>query len=308
MIDVTLAGKIGNLTKGAGLVGAFDGNAETVAYAEYASGYIGVSFLSPKRVDHVEVVSASNGFDASGLATGITLLLYGKVGGVPSHGTDGVVLATTSFTDQNLTRTVTLESTDKITTYDHVWIRVLTGVWCIVSDIRFYEAEDPSTLPDPEFLSVGMHLLLSSCNDSVPLSHGGSEIPQFRILIPLSEPRQVALDFHGCVVHTGVGVDADIAVGYSFRICHRSAASLATLAITPFTEHPNAANGGNVINRNPQHYGNASITDAIDLPTGFSEISMIGSGHTDGSQTQGLLRMLVEGGKGLNNLRVIVLP
>src|SRR5690606_33165937 len=55
-------------------------------------------------------------------------------------------------------------------------------------------------------------------------------------------------------------------------------------------------------------FGNKAITTAINLPAGYHEVSVRGTGHTDGSSTSGLLRMLVENGQGLNALRVIVEP
>lgn len=149
-------------------------------------------------------------------------------------------------------------------------------------------------------------MFLSSCNQNVTLTQGGAEISQFRIPLLLSEPRTVLLDFHGDVVHIGSGAAAGYAVGFSFRLCYRSAATLEGLS-GPFTGVVNAVGGGNVSERNPQHYGNKSICSAITLPAGAHEISVIGSGHTDATSAQ-LLQVLAEGGKGLNCLRVVVLP
>ena len=307
LIDLNGCTKIGNLTSGGGLASVFDGENTTVGYAQATSGYAGVSLPAPKRIDRVEVSSAENGFDASGLETAITLQLYGKVGVAPSSSTDGVLLGSTAFTDQNLRRTITVASSDKSTEFNHVWVRVVTGVWSILAELRVFEAGEVEPLPEPEPLPPGMHVLLKSCDGAVALTHYGAELPQFRIQLLLAEPRQVAIDFSACTVHTGTGADFNVPVGYSFRICHRSAANAAGLAPAPFIERPNAVDGGNILNRT-QHYGNAAIVDGLELPAGLSEISVIGSGHTDGSTTPGLIRMLVEGGKGLNRLRVLVLP
>lgn len=149
LIDLSQAIKIGNMTKGGGLAAAFDGLSTTVTYAEYASGYVGATLAEPKRIDKVEVTSADNGFDASGLTSNITLVLLGKTGTAPSNGLDGKILATLNFTDQNYTRTVTLNSSDKVTLFDHVWVRVVTGVWCIMSELKFYEAPEPEPVPEP---------------------------------------------------------------------------------------------------------------------------------------------------------------
>lgn len=306
-IDLTAAVKIGSLTLGGGLASVFDGDNTTVGYVQATSGYAGVTLSAPKRIDRVEVSSAENGFDASGLETAITLQLYGKIGAAPSSATDGVLLGSAAFTDQNMRRTVTVGSSDKSTEFNHIWVRVVTGVWSILAELRVFEAGEVEPLPEPEPLPPGMHMLLKSCDDAVALTHCGAELPQFRIQLLLAEPRKVAIDFSACTTHTGLGADFNVAVGYSFRICHRSAKNAAALVSAPFIEHPNAADGGNILNRT-QHYGNAAIVDGMELPAGLSEISVIGSGHTDGSSTPGLIKMLVEGGKGLNRLRILVLP
>lgn len=296
----------GTLTKGGGLSAAFDGSAATVAYAESTSGHVGLSLAQPSRIDRVEVFSADNGFDASGLATPITIQLYGKQGSAPSHSSDGASLASLGFNDQNFTRAVTLESSDKTTKFDHVWIRIFTGVWCIVSDVRFFESKEeahpPVELPIPE----GSAIFGKSCDQGVLLTQGGLEIPQFRIKILLTEPRNALLIFHGNVSHVGAGSLASVAVGFSFRICYRSAEVYSGLSSSPFIEIANACNSGNIINRNPHHYGNCAISWPIRLPSGYHEISVIGSGHTDATSAQ-LVQMLVEGGKGLNCLTVAIL-
>lgn len=306
LISPNSLSKFGDMNSGSGSAGMHDGNSATVGYAQSTTGYSGVTLAAPARIQRVELVSADNGFDASGSITSITLQLYGRVGAPPSSGTDGQILCAMAFTDQNVSRVVELVSSDQVTRFDHIWIRMTTGVWSLASELRIFDAEDQSEITDPEVIGPGMCVLSRSCNDKVPLYNDGFEIPQFRIRIALCEPRRVAVDFHGCVVHTGTGAD-DVAVGYSFRICHRNASSVSALASAQFIERPNAADGGNVFNHT-HHYGSVSIPDAIELPEGFNEISVIGSGHTDGSSTQGLLHMLVEAGKGLNCLRVIVMP
>lgn len=303
-IDTSSLKKFGNMTSGGGLAAIMDGQAST-GYAQSATGYAGVTLSAPTRIDRVELTSPSNGFDASGYTTGIALRLYGKIGAAPSNATDGVLLGQASFTDQNVVRTITIESTDKVTQFDHVWAMMSTGVWCVLSELAVYAADEP-VYPDP--LTAGRHVFLRSCNDAIPLPKVSTEIPQFRVQFRLSEPRAVLVDFHADVVHVGEGSDAGVAVGYGFRVCARSGATFEDMKSAPFVGIVNAGGGGNVSERNPQHYGNKTITTAIELTAGYHEISVIGSGHTDGSSTPGLLRMLVEGGKGLNALRVVVEP
>lgn len=301
LIDVTSCPKFGSLTQGNGLSGAFDGSNATVSYTNTTTGYIGVSLISPSCVEFVEVVSADNGFDASGMMSSINIQLYGKVGTPPSHATDGKLLTNMNLIDQNLLQVITLESSDKTTTFDHLWVRLSTGVWSIVSEIRFYR---PS---EPEKVSSGSQVFLSSCNQKVMLTQGGVEVSQFRIPLLLDSPRKLLLDFHGDVTHVGTGTAGTYAVGFSWRLCYRSADTVEALQTATFSEIPNAVGGGNVSERNPQHYGNKSICSYLDLPAGVHELSVIASGHTDATTAQ-LLQILVEGGKGLNCLRVTVLP
>lgn len=99
-IDTSNLAKIGNMTSGGGLAAIMDGSSGTVGYAESTLGYAGVTLAAPTRIDHAKLTSADNGFDASGLTTGITLYLYGKAGTAPSHAHDGQLLGQMSFTDQ----------------------------------------------------------------------------------------------------------------------------------------------------------------------------------------------------------------
>lgn len=307
-IDVSGAELFGSLTLGGGLATAFDNNSGTIAYADSTTGFVGVSLPEPKRIDRVEAVSAANGFDASGLTTGITLQLYGKTGAAPVSATDGVVIGVASFTDENVQRTVTIQSNDKATLFDHAWLRLSTGMWSVVADLRLFEAPEPEPIPEPEPLSPGSHVFIKSCDQNVPLVSSGVEISQFRTAVFLGEPRKVLLDFHADVIHVGNGSDASVAVGFSFWVARRSAPTIAALQLAPFVNIRSAVGGGNVAERNPQHYGNKSICTAVELDAGFHEFSVIGNGHTDGSSTQGLLQVLSEYGMGLNCLRVVVLP
>lgn len=307
-IDVSNAAKFGSLTLGGGLATAFDKNGGTTAYTDSTTGFVGVSIPEPKRIDRVEAVSATNGFDASGLTTSITLQLYGKKGAAPVSATDGVVIGVASFTDQNVRRAVTLQSNDKVTLFDHIWIRLSTGVWSVVAELRLFEAPEPEPIPEPETLASGSHSFRRSCNELVPLTSAGSEVHQFRTAFYIPEARKVLLDFNVAVIHTGEGADANVPVGYSFWICRRSSPTLEGLRAAGFVNLPNMFNGDNVANRNPQHYGTIGIVDTETLEPGFHEYSIIANGHTDGSTTQGILKISVEAGMGLNCLRVVVLP
>lgn len=305
MIDTINLVKFGTMTSGAGLAAVFDSNLATTGYAQSVVGYAGVVLAQPTRIGKVEVTSATNGLDASGATTGIELRLYGK-NAMPSNADDGTLLASTSFTDQNVQRTITLESVDKISSFTHVWVKIHTGVWAVAAEVKFYE--ETGAIPEIEPLGPGSHLMMKSCNDSVPLTHSFSELPQFRIRFRLDTPRIALFDFHADVVHVGTGSDVDKPVGYSFRIVRRQGKDLATLNSSAFQNIDHAVGGGNVSELNPQHYGNKTIPSGAVLDAGYHEIGILGSGHTSATATLDLLRMLVEGGKGLNCLRVTVLP
>lgn len=304
LIDTSNLVKFGNMNSGGGLSAVFDGDSVTTGYVQAVVGYAGITLPMAKRVGSVDITSATNGFDASGQTSLIELRLYGK-NGIPSNADDGALLASSKFTDQNIQRTISLESSDKVSSFTHVWVKVHTGVWAVAADVKFYE--DSSPIPDLEPVGHGSHLMIKSCNDSVPLTFYPSEIPQFRIRFRLESPRIVLFDFHGDVVHVGSGNDYGVPVGYSFRIVRREGADISALQGADFNHVDYAVGGGNVRDAQ-QHYGNKTIPSGELLEAGYHEISILGSGHTFASGTPGLLRVLVESGKGLNSLRVVVLP
>lgn len=297
--------KFGTMIGGAGLGAIFDGDMSTTGYAQSFVGYVGLVLSQAKRIARVDVTSATNGFDASGATSGIELRLYGK-NGMPSGADDGVILASSAFTDQNTQRTITLESTDKISSFTHVWVKVHTGVWAVAADIKFYEETGP--IVDLEPIGPGSHLIMKSCNDSIPLTFSFSEIPQFRVRFRLDCPRIVLFDLHADVIHVGGASDTDKPVGYSFRIVRRFGNDLPALNGAAFEYIDNAVGGGNVRDLQ-QHYGNKTIPSGMILEAGYHEVSVLGSGHTSATSTLGLLRMALDGyGLGMNCLRVVILP
>lgn len=314
LIELINLVKFGTLSGGAGLAGVFDGNLATTGYAQAVVGYAGVALTEPARIRKAEVTSATNGFDASGSTTGIELRLYGK-NGMPSSADDGMLLASSSFTDQNVQRTITLESTDSISAFTHVWVKIHTGVWAVAADVKFYE--ETAAIPELEPIGSGSRAIVKSCNSPVSLPYYSQEIPEFRIRFRLTERRLVLFDFQANVVHVGEGAEVNYVSGYSFRICRRFAETMSGLASSPLITINNAVSGGNVSEKNPQHYGALAIpgvpTPSEDpeecgfLDPGYHEIVVLGSGHTYLTTTN-LLRVLTENGKGLNCLRVVVLP
>lgn len=295
--------KFGNMIFGGGLTAIFDSSNTTVGYTQNTLGWAGVSLDSPRRIDKIELTSFSNGFDSSGLNSNITLKLMGKAGSTPVSYDDGICLGSISFVDSNTTQLVTINSSNKISKYDCIWCVILCGVWATLVDFKIYEATDPIPM---DAVSDKKTIFIKSCNDSVPLTRYGLELIQHRITFKLSTPRVVQIDYHADVIHTGDGADSNIAVGYGFSILRRQSDTEDGITNAPIIFIKNALGGGNISERNPQHYGNKTICSAINLSAGFHQISVFASGHTDGSDTVGILKMLVEGGYGVNALRVSI--
>lgn len=294
--------KFGNMTKGQGLAGLFDVKIYESAYAEETVGYAGVTFSSPTIVDFIEIVSGLTGFDSSADTGNATLSLYGKNGSAPTSSTDGTKLSEIVVTDNNTQKTVTMFSNSK-TPFLHIWCRITTSVWCAATEMRIFKYRE-----FPQSTGKGMAVLMGACNHNVALTSGGLELPQFRVPIKTDSARVALIDFHSDVIHTGEGGTSAIAVGYSFSICYRSGATEEAMLAASFVPIRNAIGGGNVSERSPQHYGSCELATAVNLSSGFHQISVIGSGHTDGTNVPGILQVLSEGGQGLNCMRVTLLP
>ncbi|GAM99128.1 hypothetical protein U91I_02768 [alpha proteobacterium U9-1i] len=299
-IDVSGFSRIGDMTSGGGLSAVFDGSTSTNGYAEATTGYAGIDFGgSPKRISKAELVSATNGFDASGATTDITLSLYGKNGAAPSGAADGVLLGVAGpFGDVNAQTTRTILSTDVVTQYRYVWAVISTGVWAIATEVRLFESVEP-TAPTGERL-----VIRRSCDEVFPLTWDLSEIPHFHVTARLNDPAVARLFFQVNVTHRGEFTSYMDVVGFGFLIEYRHAATFANLAAASWTTAPNAISGGNIIDRGNHHYGAATIVSAMNAAAGFYEFRVRGSAHSTGSSLDGLAAVLAEYGVGLNNLLI----
>ena len=127
LIDRTLGTNIGNLTGSGGLAAAFDGTrhntSSTSASRSGTDGYVGKTLGNPSKIDHAIAYSSTVGY-VSAADPAITLELYGKAGAAPANATDGTLLATSSFTDTAGNIVTELESSNKTTVFNHVWLRV----------------------------------------------------------------------------------------------------------------------------------------------------------------------------------------
>lgn len=130
----SLSSAFGDMTANGGNAAAIDGTTNQAATASSAKtgtnlfAYAGGVAASPKRIYKAILYGSNNqGFEGVGNPS-VTLDLYGKNGSNPSSSTDGTLLGTLTFTDTaNESAGREIESTDKESLYDRVWLRVSVG-------------------------------------------------------------------------------------------------------------------------------------------------------------------------------------
>ena len=149
-------GSMTNLSK------AFDGVTSAAANSgECASensvpfSWIGKSLSSESFRISQAIVFGSNdfGFDTNTNAA-MTITLYAKTGSAPTSSTDGTSLGTVSFTDTgNESSGRTITSSDVITLWDHVWVRIVrdsgSNTRARVAELRFYTSSTENTANRP---------------------------------------------------------------------------------------------------------------------------------------------------------------
>ncbi len=298
--------KFGNMTEGNGLSAIFDGLISTIGYASSTIGWAGVTLPTPKAINYAEFVSASNGFDASGLegsASTVTLQLRGANGPTPTSPYAGTLLAQQTFMDENVLRPVGLLPSNNYEEFKHVWAVVQTPVWSILTELRLFETPAP-IVPLIEESAT----LINHCDIMLPLSQAGQEVSLFRVQFQTNEPRNVDVDFNFDAAHIAKAPWLATAVGNGGIVLYRSAPTLAGMMTASWQELYGARGGFNISERNPQHYGSTAKFGSIALPAGFHQFSIHISGHTDATPLDALAAILVESGKPMNGLRVVVHP
>lgn len=143
LYDRTTGTNIGNMTTSGGLAASFDGNTNqdnaTASAMLGATGYVGKTLTAARPLSRLVAYGANNfGFSSAGTAESVTLRAYGKNGTAPSSGTDGTQLATTTFTDFDNNTAVTLNSTDTITPYNHLWLYISSGANVFCAELQIY--------------------------------------------------------------------------------------------------------------------------------------------------------------------------
>jgi hypothetical protein len=294
----------------------FDGDDLTGAHRESTTGYAGVSLGAPTQIESVEFVSQSNGFDASGYSTTITLQAYCKTTtGTPANADDGTSIGSVTFTDIEAVTTKTIVSSNSSLQCRYVWGKVTTGVWSALTELRTYGTTSP------EVTATGTPTVFRrSCNERAGLNKDATELPCFRQAFKLNEARAVLVDLHAGFMHTsksnsGTTPFADV-VGLGAHAVRRTASTQAGLAAEGWQFDENMVATGNIYDPR-QHYIHLPITGCWELGAGFHEISVAASNHTTAVPNTtfahfGIVAVLAEGGSphfaGRNLLRIQVLP
>lgn len=291
----------GNMGSGGGLAAVFNSDAST-GYATVSTGWAGLTLSEPTRLKSVSIISASNGFDASGSTTSVTLRLYGKTGASPSGPSDGVMLASMTFTDINAVTTKLLASADQITPFDHVWVSIATGVWSIAQYVQFEEAtEATAMLPTPDLTTRTIYS--SRIDTEISLPWVTAELAQTRwkpIYIPA--PCNAIVDLNCDFRHRNVsGYAGPIGIGWTFG--SRYGASLEAMIAAPWQALVKAQTQ---IASIEHHYAPCCASGFMTLAQGYHQFSFKGSAHTTANAFDGNACLLVESGVGYNSARLIV--
>lgn len=301
MIDPSGLVAFGNMGSGGGLSAIFNPDAST-GYATVTTGWAGLTLSEPARLKSVTITSATNGFDASGLTTPVTIRMYGKVGPAPTGPSDWTMLASTTFTDVNAATVKTLTSADQITQFDHVGFSITTGVWAIAQYVQFEEATAATALlPTPELTTRTAYQ--SRIDTEINLPWATAELPQTRwapLYIPA--PCNALVDLNCDFRHRNVsGYAGPIGIGWTFGA--RYGTSLEAMIAAPWQPLVKAQTQ---IASIEHHYAPCCASGAVALAQGYYQFSFKGSAHTTANTFDGNACLLVESGVGYNSARLIV--
>jgi hypothetical protein len=125
--------EIGTSPSSGSLAALFDGvtniaYASSVQFASATASYAGRTLADGRRITRAVVHGSNNQGFVNGSNPSVTLRLYGKTGSAPGSATDGTIIGTLTFTDtSNESGGRTITSTDTETSYDHVWVTVVTA-------------------------------------------------------------------------------------------------------------------------------------------------------------------------------------
>lgn len=314
----------GNMTFGGGLSAALSNTGN--AYAQDVTGWIGKDVDTSRQLQAVRVTSQTNGFDASGSTSEITIQVRGS-NTLPTSAMSGVVIGSLpTFTDVNALTTKTVWVT-ALSTYAYVWVNVFTGVWSAVTNVEYvYTTPAPAPAPAPAptptptvtssdsatiFKKVAANTVVKkACDAGLVMPQGAAVISPFTYRFEILRPTVCVLNFQANFVHRGEKLIPQYlgVVGVGVSVEYRKSATEASVSSAPLKRFDNASSGINIYDRNPAHYGAVAISTAELLTAGFYELVVYGSAHTDADSRDGIAAFLVEGGRGLNGLVLTFLP
>lgn len=309
MIDPSGLVAFGNMGSGGGLAAVFSPDTST-GYATVPTGWAGLTLSEPTRLKSVSITSASNGFDASGSTTQITIRIYGRTGAAPAGPSDWTMLASTTFTDVNAVTTKTLVSADQITPFDHIGFSISTGVWAIAQYVQFEEAtEATAMLPTPDLAKRTVYQHRIDTEILLPWTAAELQATRWKP-IEIPAPCIGLLDITVDFKHRGIPTDGEpngytgpIGIGWSFG--RRFGATLAAMIAAPWQRYDDFTLSTQIASME-HHYATATRSGVIDLDPGFYQFSVVGTSHTTAGSSNGHASTLVEYGKGLNGARLIV--
>jgi hypothetical protein len=298
-IDNSAFPRLGNMTYGSGLAGIFDGVPGTTGYREASTAWAGLDMTAdPQSIGSIEVVSATNGFDASGLTTSITL----TVTGVDTSGTT-VALGSQSFTDVNATTTRVFNLPTQ-GPFREIRVSWQTGVWSVGAEVRIFEPAGPP--PTPVLSTKDTAVYLKNVATSVPLPWTGVILPEFTTEFAIEAGSVAEVTFYADTAHVGNTFSPAYlgAIGVGFVLHYRCDDTYPGVLGKVWSTMPAPSTVGfNIDERNPAHYGNAAIVTAFEATeTGFCQVGVLGTAHTDGDSRDGLATT----NGPYNGLRVVV--
>lgn len=313
LIDTTGLTKIGDMTSGGGLTAAVNtGDGGSTGYKTGTTGWAGVALAAPTAISHVDVTSATNGFDASGSTSQITLKLYGRQGTAPAHATNGVLLGTVGpFTDVNATTVKTIPSGDTTTEWDYLWVTGTTGVWTVYESIKPYAADEAPPEEAPIQVLSERYTIRSWCDTPLLLGHQLTHLPDFDQTIFVQTSDALAeFFFRADIVHRGTVTGYNGALSLGCALYFKESQTFSELDGEPWQLIDRAVSGRNLCERNPQHYEAIDVTGALMLMSDYYyRFGVKMNAKTDQSPyqtTDGLAGILVEGNDGLNQFLVRV--
>lgn len=218
------------------------------------------------------------------------------------------MLGSTAFTDINANTTKTITSNDQNTTFNHVWVRVITGVWAILAAFKPYTIDPVVEYFPPLPIDSGdKYTKTRTIDTALPLPQAETEFSLYRIGGYSPAAAVATLQYQGAFVHNMVNGYTGVIGGVSV-VPHYRVGNTWEEAKTATKQLLNKGIVGGNIRDHTDHYIN--ISSAVKMPIVAGKYYMFGIdllAQTPVPQTgDGQASILVEGGNGLNEFRVTI--